>query len=170
MSSYSLFEKKEGSCGLTKLIPANGLSRFALYHYYITPDQLGINRQHRTPLHTLDRDLRTGHAFLPANATEIENVTSSTDVDAQGEKIEVDPAITAAKAYNSSLLSVAEPPACWVDLIRISKAEFARVVAQPPTYAPTMPVPTPQPSPPQPTHLPSAPPTVKDGDLVRSSR
>lgn len=34
MSSFSLYDRKSGGCGLMKLLPPEGLSRFAVYHYY----------------------------------------------------------------------------------------------------------------------------------------
>ena len=34
MSSFSVFDHKPGHCGLTKLIPAERLTSFSIYHYY----------------------------------------------------------------------------------------------------------------------------------------
>lgn len=123
MGSLSIFEKKEGHCGVSKLIPAGGISAFALYHYYGVAD----NREHTTSVFTVDQRVRVGNAF-------------------------------SGLAGNKSFIAVQSTPSCWVEYLRSSRAEQAMVLAVAPTMAPV------------PTPLPSQPPTIQEGDLVRSSR
>ena len=59
MSSIQLYDRRHGHCGMTKYLPANGLSRFAVYHYY---DQRHVSW---IPVFNVDEGVRAGNSGRP---------------------------------------------------------------------------------------------------------
>ena len=54
MSSISIYDRKHGHCGMTKLIPPEGLSKFTINHYY---DQRHVNW---VPVFNTDESIKMG--------------------------------------------------------------------------------------------------------------